>query len=60
MLNRPKQMATFSKEDLLAAIQAYIIYFIMRIADDSLRHSEHDLHMLLSFQVTWHFSASRW
>lgn len=48
MLN---QMETFSREELLAAIQVYIIYLIMRIVDDALRHSEHDLHMLLSFQV---------
>ena len=44
-------METFDREELLAAIQVYIIYLIMRIVDDTLRHSEHDLHMLLSFQV---------
>lgn len=44
-------METFSREELLAAIQVYIIYLVMRIVDDALRHSEHDLHMLLSFQV---------
>ncbi|KAH8429244.1 Zn(II)2Cys6 transcription factor domain-containing protein [Aspergillus melleus] len=45
------EMETFDREELLAAIQVYIIYLIMRIVDDTLRHSEHDLHMLLSFQL---------
>ncbi|KAF7590323.1 hypothetical protein BBP40_002973 [Aspergillus hancockii] len=45
------EMETFSREELLAAIQVYIIYLIMSIVDDTLRQSENDLHTLLSFQL---------
>ncbi|KAK9244232.1 hypothetical protein V1506DRAFT_542101 [Lipomyces tetrasporus] len=45
------KMETFDAEELLAAIQVYIIYLIMCIVDDTLRHSEQDLHTLLSFQL---------
>ncbi|OOQ83528.1 putative polyketide synthase [Penicillium brasilianum] len=43
------QSETFGSEDLLASIQSYIIYIIMRVIDDAAYHSEHDLNMLLNF-----------
>lgn len=45
------QSETFGPEDLLASIQSYIIYIIMRVIDDAAYHSEHDLNMLLNFAV---------
>lgn len=39
-----------SKGDLLAAIQAFTIYVIMRIIDDHIDHSGYDIFTLLSFQ----------
>ncbi|KAJ5246265.1 hypothetical protein N7468_001248 [Penicillium chermesinum] len=43
------QSESFGPEDLLASIQCYIIYIIMRVIDDAAYHSEHDLDMLLTF-----------
>lgn len=36
---------------MFAAIQAHIIYLIMRVVDDMPQHPESDLQMLVSFQV---------
>ncbi|KAJ5548537.1 hypothetical protein N7513_005771 [Penicillium frequentans] len=43
------QSESFGPEDLLASIQCYIVYIIMRVVDDAAYHSEHDLNMLLTF-----------
>lgn len=37
---------------MLAAIQAHIIYLIMRVVEDTPQHPESDLQMLMSFQVS--------
>jgi hypothetical protein len=52
------QSETFGPEDLLASIQSYIIYIIMRVIDDTAYHSEHDLNMLLNFAVRFFTVAS--
>lgn len=49
------QSESFGPEDLLASIQCYIIYIIMRVVDDAAYHSEHDLNMLLTFAVGFLF-----
>lgn len=50
------QSESFGPEDLLASIQCYIIYIIMRVIDDAAYHSEHDLDMLLTFAVCFSFT----
>ncbi|KAJ5765397.1 hypothetical protein N7520_004956 [Penicillium odoratum] len=49
------QSESFGPDDLLASIQCYIIYIIMRVVDDAAYHSERDLNMLLTFAVGFLF-----
>ena len=44
-------MNHFSKAEFLAAMQASIIYLIMRVADGSGKHVELDTQMLFSAEV---------
>jgi hypothetical protein len=52
LLGRQK-IHRFEKEELLAAIQAHMIYLIMRFVEeeDAPQHAESDLQMLVPFQV---------
>jgi len=44
------QLPRFSAQNLLAAVQAYVIYIIMRISDNS-QFSDLDAQMLCNFHV---------
>jgi hypothetical protein len=46
------KMTKMSKEDLLAAVQAQLVYIIMRVAvDDAQKSAECNLQMLVAFQI---------
>ncbi|KAK2776211.1 hypothetical protein FQN53_002845 [Emmonsiellopsis sp. PD_33] len=52
---------SFDKETLLAAVQAYIVYVIMRVIDPDSQREEDDRTILFSFQkLSECFRKSRW
>ena len=45
-------MSTFSSDDILAAIQAQVIYMIMRVVDEAAEPASLNVDMLSAFKVS--------